>query len=149
MSYNEYSDLLRFEKQRKSKIRFDPFVFGSFVFLIVIVFVFFLLCVITIIPVIENFNLLISMKIPNELEFYHQIVLEHNQTIYRLESKIERYIDVAEIVVNPKVLTQVVAVISNIEKITNTINVTKIENNLDEIQNDLNTIAQIIQHLIH
>lgn len=149
MSYNDYTNLLRFENLKKSKIRFDPLVFGSFVCLIVIVFVFVLFFVITIIPVISNFNQLISVTIPNELDFYHQIVLEHNQTIYRLEMKIERYIDVAEIVVNPKVLSQVVAVISNMDKITNTINVTKIENNLDEIQNDLNAIAQIIQHLIH
>jgi hypothetical protein len=139
------SNLLNFQKQPRSKIRFDPFVFTSLIFMFVVLFSFLIYFAIVLIPIINNVNQLVSV-IPKELEFYHQIVLQHNQTIYRLETKIEKYIDVAEIVVNPNVLSEFVDLIVNMKYIISNVNITQIQNNFGQIESDLNSI---VHHLIH
>jgi len=121
---------IKSKKPRKIKIVFDPYIFT----LIILIFVLFTsalvyFTLIFFIPCINNFNHLTSERIPNEIDFIHQFLTQQNKTINDIESKM---IIMNEIKINH--------IIQNLEIITTNLNVTQLQNNIQNIVNDLNKV---------
>ncbi len=75
----------------------------------------------------------IIVILPNEIDYYHNIVAQHNQTISNIENKLE-------IILGDPTIKQILNIINNINSITQQINVTLIQNDLTTIANDLNKV---------
>jgi len=128
-------------KRKSPRIVFDPFIFTLLLLLFIIIIVIFVYYLIIILPpVIMNFNNLISNTIPNELEYYHSLLKEHNQTLVQVEKNVLSYINISNIVINNKTLHKSNHIIDNINGITSTLNITQIQRDLDNIVNILNRI---------
>lgn len=130
---NGYTEII--SKSRKcSKIRYDPLV-ASLVACFGLIFLFGIgYCIFILIPAVQNFNILIQNIIPQELNFYHQIVSQHNQTIFLIEHQV---LDVLNR--------------NNVNNFTQTlhqINLITQEMNMTQIQYDLTQIVYLLQHII-
>lgn len=129
------------EKKKCMRCVFDPLIFCillALLFSILFIFIYYL--IIVGLPVIQNFNYLISVTIPSEIAFYHQLLVYHNQTISRVEQEVVKYLEVSRIVANKKTLDTLDRVISNTNVITSKLNITQIQSDLTSIVNTLNKI---------
>jgi predicted PurR-regulated permease PerM len=119
--------------RKTSRIRYDPLLTT----LVTLFGLFFVVCLIyagiVIIPVITNFNLILN-QIPSEMNFYHNIVSQHNQTLVKLENNLA-------IVLNSQTLNRMEETIQQLDIITKNLNVT-------QIQNELKLIVSILESLI-
>jgi predicted PurR-regulated permease PerM len=116
-----------------NRIRYDPLLS----ILVTLFGLFFVVCFIyagiLIIPVLTNFNLILT-QIPSEINFYHNIVAQHNQTLVKLENNLL-------IIVNSHTLKNIEETIQQVDMITKNLNVT-------QIQDDLKQIVSILERLI-
>jgi hypothetical protein len=132
-------------KRRTSRIVFDPFVFTLFLLLFITIVVISVYYLIIFLPsVIMNFNNLIENTIPNELTYYHSLLDQHNRTLVHIESNILTYMNLTNIVLNTDTLQISNHIIENMDRITSSLNITQIQNNLDDI---VNTLNRILPHL--
>jgi hypothetical protein len=128
-------------KRKPLRIVFEPFIFTLVLLLfltIIASFIYYL--VILLPPILLNFNTLISNTLPNELQYYHSIIAEHNQTLSGIESNILHYLNISNILVNPENLDRSVHILRNMDRITSALNVTQVQQDLDSIVNTLNRI---------
>ena len=125
---------IRKYKTKKYKIVFDPFQFVlSMFFYIGIICLIIYYSIVLIVPNIKSFGQLTSSSIPNEIEYFHQILKQQNQTINDIESKI----------LTTENILRVNQIIQNLEQITSQLNVTQLQNNIQNIVNDLNKVIHI------
>lgn len=131
--------------RRTSRIIFDPFVFTLLLLIfisIIVISIYYLIILLP--PVVMNFNHLIESTIPNELAYYHSLLDQHNQTLVQIENKILPYLNISHIIINPDTFRTTAHIIGNMDHITSTLNITQIQNNLEDI---VNTLNRIIPHL--
>jgi hypothetical protein len=83
-------------------------------------------------PIIHNFNNL-TTKISSEVDYYHSIISQQNNTVIVIEDKINKFLDNENI-------NNVLTIIKNLNIITSQMNITLIQNDLNTIANDLNKI---------
>ena len=127
--------------KRKVRFVFDPFLFT----LILLILCSLLFCIVYYLliflpPIIYNFNTLVAITIPNELQYYHSMIQSHNGTVTTIEKSILNYLSLSEIIVNKNTLNSVNRIIFNMEGITSTLNVTQIQSDLGSIVNILNRV---------
>lgn len=138
---NESGINSRTSKRKSLRIVFEPFIFTLlllFCISIIVGFVYYLVFLLP--PVIMNVNVLVSSTIPNELMFYHSLLSEHNETLVQIEKNILTYTNVSSIIINPNTLDLSNRIIRNIDRITTTLNITQIQDNIEDIVNTLNRI---------
>jgi len=131
--------------RRKSRIIFDPFIFTLLLLIfisIIVISIYYLIIIFP--PVITNFNNLIENTIPNELVYYHTLLHQHNQTLVQMENFILPYLNVSHIIINRDTFQTTNRIIGNMDRIDSTLNITQIQNNLEDI---VNTLNRIIPHL--
>ena len=131
------------QRKKKSKMRlvFDPIIFTLFILIISIIIATIVYYMFFILPsIFINFDTLVSKTIPNELQFYHSLFEQHNQTMYQIETSLLKYLDRSEIILNNHTLSTINHIINNSEEITSSLNITLIQNNLNDIVNTLNRI---------
>jgi hypothetical protein len=107
-------------KNKKIQIVFDPFIISVVI----------LLFVISISLVIIY---LVKLNLYHEIQFYHQIISQHNETITKIENKILGYsLQIDQIISsnNTEIINKIIA---QIDKITSELNVTQLQNNIQEI----------------
>jgi len=136
----EQGSALTVRRRKRFNIVFDPFLF--FILLIItciILTITIYYLVIVIPPIVYNINKLIS-TIPDELQFYHTLFQEHNRTLTEIEINVSKYITLSEIIVNNITLSKVSDIIVNMDGITSTLNITGIQNNINDIAATLNRV---------
>jgi predicted PurR-regulated permease PerM len=115
------------------RIRFDPILF-SVVLVLGLFFVGSIVYIgITIYPMIAQMKQILT-TIPGEIDFYHQVISEHNRTLNSIENAMINYL-------NPETSKIVNDTIFEIHFLSRSINMTQIEY-------DLSQIVSILQHLI-
>jgi len=131
----------RLSQQRRIGLIFDPFVFSILVLIFLIILsVLIYSFVFLIYPVIKNFDQLVSNDIPAELEYLHEIIRQHNQTLTMIEGNLLEYFNTTNIIVTENNFHKINHIIQNVDFITSTLNVTQLQNNIQDIVNDLNKI---------
>lgn len=128
-------------KRKPLRIVFEPFIFTLlllFFLCMIVIFVYYLIILLP--PVILNFNNLVENTIPNELEYYHSLLKQHNQTLNLIENNILSYMNVSDIIINPNTLQKSNQAIQNMVLITSSLNITQIQMNLEEIVSILNRV---------
>lgn len=130
--YNLLTSDLQLYNKRKKRIRctFDPFVFTILFLILCSILAFIIYTILILRPFIDNFNHLVHITIPSELQFYHDIIVQHNRSLSMFETQI----------VNNDTLIHTKDIIMNLEQLTTKINITSIQNNLNQIANTLNKI---------
>ena len=88
--------------------------------------------IVEILPILHHFDSLISSKIPNELDFYHEIAQQHNHTITIIENTIN----------DPVMFKEIKTIFYQMQRITSELNIT-------QIQDNINQIAMILNQIIH
>ena len=88
--------------------------------------------VVAIFPILQHFDHLISTQIPNQLDFYHQLAVQHNQTLTQIEISIN----------DPILFQEIKSILSQVQRITSELNIT-------QIQNDIHQISTILGQIIH
>jgi hypothetical protein len=116
-------DLNNHSKQKRKAIQvsFDPFLFMLWVIFITLTLGY-------LIPFFQSAQNLLQNIIPNEIDFYHQLIQEQNQTISRIEQEI----------FNPKMIQQIQVILNHLQQL-----------NITEVQNDIHDIANILNQIIH
>jgi hypothetical protein len=125
-----YDSLETRPSNRKIQITIDPFLLS----ILILFFVLTLVCLGYLIPFFQSFNHLVQILIPNEIEFYHQIIAQQNQTISNIEQNI----------FTPILLQKIQTIVIELQDITSELNITQIQTNINDIANTLN---QIIHHI--
>lgn len=121
--------------KKQNRIRYDPiltfvviilsfFLIGSFVYLGILI-----------VPLITQMQVLLTTTIPNEIEFYHQIIAQHNHTLVIFENQIENHL------INNSTLSHIKSLVVHIDQFSGKINIT-------QIQYDLGQIVSLLQHVI-
>jgi hypothetical protein len=119
-------------KRKPLRIVFEPFIFTLVLLLFLTMITLFIYYFIILLPpILLNFNTLISNTIPNELQYYHSIIDQHNQTLSAIESSI------SNVLFNSNNLDHI---LHNMERITSSLNITQIQQDLDSIVYTLNRI---------
>ena len=135
------------KKPQKMRLVFDPIIFTLFILIICIITTTIVYYMFFVLPAIFiNFDTLVSKTIPNELQFYHSLFEQHNQTIYQIETHLLNYLNRSEIILNNHTLSTINHIINNSEEITSSLNITLIQNNLNDI---VNTLNQLLPHIYH
>lgn len=117
-----------------NRIRFDP-ILTSVVTCFGLVFVISIVYTgIIVIPFLSSFSELISITIPNEIDFYHSLFAQHNKTIVSIEQN-------ALQIMNSQTL-------KNLNDTIYQLNILSKQINMTQIQYDLNQIVNILQRLI-
>lgn len=129
------------KKQKKFRWSFDPFLFTLLLLItltIIVVCVYYLIIILP--PLIYNMNYLLSQTIPKEIQYYHSLFEFHNQTLTYLEDLVLKNLYTSEIVFNNNTLYQTNRIVHNMDIITSTLNVTQIQDNINDIVNTLNRL---------
>jgi hypothetical protein len=103
-------------KKKRISLTFDPFSFAVLLLILSSI----LSCIIYF---LLNFNL------ESEIQFFHQILSLHNQTISKIETRIIQQI------LSKENLQRINQIIINTNRISNDFNITQIQNNLQDIAN--------------
>jgi hypothetical protein len=107
-------------KKKNIQTTFDPFTFS----ISLLIFICILSCIVFYLIYLQN-----------EIEFYHQVVAQQNQTIYQIENKILNQI------LNDDNMQKINTILYNIERISTQFNITQIQNNLQDIAKVINHYA--------
>ena len=92
------------------------------------------------ITTLTNFNNLISITIPTEINYIHDIMIQQNKTIVLIENILIKYLDNMNYIINEDTINNITNTIKNLNKITSQMNITLIQADLNNIATDLNKI---------
>ena len=129
-----------YQRRRKLKCSIDPFVFTTLIIILFCIVSMMIYIFVLLTPILHNFDHLITTTIPNELDFYHNMTLHHNQTISKIEKYMIEYLNSTNIILNQNTLDNANVIVENIKEISTNLNISEIQFNLNQIVMILNKI---------